>query len=287
MRNIEDINFVSVDFETLTPELTSACAIGLVKVVKGIIVQKFFSLIKPIPDGRKERNSFVHGITDDMLVDAPTYKELFPQIENFFESHNIACHNAGTDINIIDRLHNYYELRIDDVSIIDTMKITGTSLTKACEIAKIDIECHHDALSDATACAELILNINGININHPNYEKQTRYSEYDKQKMTSETHKKLDDDKISDKSTPFYNKKVVITGIFEKFPIREELGEMLRRYGADMNSSISSKTNIVIIGNGAGPSKVQKIDILKKQGVEIEIINEEKLLKIIKEYYIK
>lgn len=287
MRNIEDINFVSVDFETLTPELTSACAIGLVKVVKGVIVQKFFSLIKPIPDDRIERNSFVHGITDEMLVDAPTYKELWPKIETLFDSHNIVCHNSGTDINIIVRLNEYYGLKIGDVHIIDTMKITGMSLTKACEIAKIDMECHHDALSDATACAELILNINGISINHPNYEQQTRYSEFNKQKMTSETHKKLDDDKISDKSTPFYNKKVVITGILEKFPIREELGEILRRYGADMNSAISSKTNIVILGNSAGPSKVQKIDVLKKQGVDIEIINEEKLLRIIKEYHIK
>lgn len=30
----ENINFVAIDFETMTPELTSACAVGMVQVVK-------------------------------------------------------------------------------------------------------------------------------------------------------------------------------------------------------------------------------------------------------------
>lgn len=43
----ENINFVAIDFETMTPELTSACAVGMVQVVNGVIMQKFYSLIKP------------------------------------------------------------------------------------------------------------------------------------------------------------------------------------------------------------------------------------------------
>ena len=75
---METRNFVAVDFETMTPELTSACSIGLVKVINGVISQKFYSLIKPIPDGRTERNTHVHGITDEMVADAPSFQELFP-----------------------------------------------------------------------------------------------------------------------------------------------------------------------------------------------------------------
>ena len=59
-------DFVAIDFETMTPELTSACAIGLVRVHNGVISQKFYSLIKPIPDSRTERNTHVHGLTDEM-----------------------------------------------------------------------------------------------------------------------------------------------------------------------------------------------------------------------------
>ena len=43
---METQDFVAIDFETMTPELTSACAIGLVRVHSGVISQKFYSLIK-------------------------------------------------------------------------------------------------------------------------------------------------------------------------------------------------------------------------------------------------
>ena len=35
----ENINFVAIDFETMTPELTSACAVGMVQVVNGVITE--------------------------------------------------------------------------------------------------------------------------------------------------------------------------------------------------------------------------------------------------------
>lgn len=72
------LNFVAIDFETMTPELTSACAIGLVKVIDGNIQQKFYSLINPIPDGRERNNTHIHGITPEMVVSAPTFAQLFP-----------------------------------------------------------------------------------------------------------------------------------------------------------------------------------------------------------------
>ncbi len=36
---METQDFVAIDFETMTPELTSACAIGLVRVHNGVISQ--------------------------------------------------------------------------------------------------------------------------------------------------------------------------------------------------------------------------------------------------------
>mgnify|MGYP000252452287 CR=1 FL=1 len=75
---METQDFVAIDFETMTPELTSACAIGLVRVHNGVISQKFYSLIKPIPDSRTERNTHVHGLTDEMVADAPHLLRIVP-----------------------------------------------------------------------------------------------------------------------------------------------------------------------------------------------------------------
>ncbi|MBK7084628.1 MAG: BRCT domain-containing protein [Flavobacteriales bacterium] len=56
---------------------------------------------------------------------------------------------------------------------------------------------------------------------------------------------------------------------------------MVRALGADINTSISKKTQIVVIGDGAGPSKLRKIEKLQDQGVDIRIIYEEEFLQIL------
>ncbi len=106
--NIPD--FVAIDFELFTPEYTSACAIGLVRVINRNITQKFYSLINPIPDNREFNNTAVHGITADMLVNAPTFKNLFPAIRDFIGNLPIVCHQRSSDINIFDRCMEYYGL---------------------------------------------------------------------------------------------------------------------------------------------------------------------------------
>ncbi len=74
------------------------------------------------------------------------------------------------------------------------------------------------------------------------------------------------------KESYFTNKKVLITGTFEKFS-RDNLKEILRKKGAKIVSSISKNTDILLAGEKAG-SKLEKA-----QKLEIEIFNEEKLLK--------
>ena len=42
---MDNLNFTALDFETMTPERSSACAIGLVKVVDGVILEKYYTLL--------------------------------------------------------------------------------------------------------------------------------------------------------------------------------------------------------------------------------------------------
>ncbi len=44
----ENINFVAIDFETMTPSLLSACAVGMVQVVNGVIMQFYSSELSHI-----------------------------------------------------------------------------------------------------------------------------------------------------------------------------------------------------------------------------------------------
>ena len=80
---------------------------------------------------------------------------------------------------------------------------------------------------------------------------------------------------VEDTSHFFYQKKVVITGSFDKFPLREEMAKLLHEVGADVNSAISKRTDYVIIGEDAGPKKLEKIEELG-----IETIDEKRFLEI-------
>lgn len=75
----------------------------------------------------------------------------------------------------------------------------------------------------------------------------------------------------------FYGKKVVITGEFEKFSIRNEMAKLLYDCGADINGAISKRTDFVIVGTNAGPKKLEQIE---KLGTNV--VTEDEFYKIFK-----
>lgn len=83
-------------------------------------------------------------------------------------------------------------------------------------------------------------------------------------------------------NTIFYDKRVVITGVFDAYPEREALAQLLKDYGADINTSISTKTDIVVVGVGAGPKKLQTVAKLNDAGATILLLNEAQLLNELK-----
>lgn len=281
MRNL---NFVAIDFETMTAELTSACAIGLVKVINGNIQQEFYSLINPIPDSREQNNTHVHGITPEMVADAPTFEQLFPTLKSFITDLPIVCHNRGADINIMQRCMDYYGLTgIDTANNYCTFEMTGQSLTACCKQYGIPMGEHHNALDDAMACAKVFLACQGDIV-------ATTFRGGIAAAMASAAAKKferstlvpLDDDQVQNKDTLFFHANVVITGTFAAFPDRNELGKRLQSLGADINTAISGKTTVVVMGQGAGPSKIKKIEDWRSKGHDIRIIYEEELKQILK-----
>jgi DNA ligase (NAD+) len=72
----------------------------------------------------------------------------------------------------------------------------------------------------------------------------------------------------------FSGKGVVLTGKLEKMT-RDEAGDIIRKLGGEIQSSVSKKTDILVAGESAG-SKLEKA---KKLGVEI--MDEEKFNSLI------
>ncbi len=283
----EDPNddFVAIDFETMSPQRTSACALGMVRVIDGVIAQKFYSLINPIRDDKTEEevNFRIHGIPLSEAEKAPVFAEIFPLVRGFIQGLKIVCHNRSVDINVLRALMEYYGLSGIDTDYNEcTYALTGKSLENCCKEYGIKLLAHHDALCDAEACAKVYLNCIGKPyINQSTGPLAEVFAIQGAKQINREFRKRLEDEEIDNKTTIFYNSTVVITGTFDSFEERNDLAQKLQSLGAKITSSITKKTSIVVVGDGAGPKKLEKIADLRQSGVDIRIVYEPELIEII------
>lgn len=72
------------------------------------------------------------------------------------------------------------------------------------------------------------------------------------------------------KSAKLKDRVCIMTGVFDKLG-REEFKEMVVAHGGKVCSGISKKTNLVLMGDGAGPSKIKAIEDLKSAGFQIDV----------------
>jgi DNA polymerase III subunit epsilon len=270
------LSFTALDIETADNSNHFICQIGLVKVVNGIITEKYMSLVKPPDNFYSFHNIQIHGINPEMTKESPSFKDLWPRISHFFEGQLVVCHNANFDIPKIENTLSFYNLLLPVFNIDCTYKIYGKNLKDCCELFSINLGNHHDALADAEACALLYLNSLQFDTMVSQKEEHV-FSNYD-----FYGNKKIEKvDLIPDfgnccESNPFYRKKVVLTGDLN-FISRKDIAHELKIRGADVNTCITKKTDIVIVGDSPGPVKLQKIDELIQMGYNIQLIFEEEL----------
>lgn len=281
--NIEEINFVAIDFEHVT-ELQAICQVGYVVVKEGDIVEEKEYLINPLVGDFSDcpATRYVHHIKPEDVAHAETFRTFWECFIEQYGNETWVFHNAASDISALKKnlCHAGLCEQVNRIpSYVDTMSLyEGRSLKDSIEMYGFEFEELHQALYDAHACAYLYVNyLNG------NYQKYNEAHPTNQQKIASYKKKRIDHDILQQDLThaapnnPFYDKKVVITGTFDDYSERNELARMLKDAGADVNTSISRKTDYVIMGKDAGPSKMKKIEELKLNGCPIVVIDEEKL----------
>ncbi len=160
------MNFVSIDFETATGYMQSACAIGLVIVENDRIIDEYYSLIQPPDNQYWYSNIKVHGITPQRTFQTPTFDKLYQKIHPFLKGKNIVAHNESFDRNVLIKTMGYYGLNYADLNLSErwdcTLQIyrkkgfSPANLSACCSKMSIELD-HHNALSDARACAKLYL----------------------------------------------------------------------------------------------------------------------------------
>lgn len=155
-------SFVAIDFETADPGADSACAIGLVKVVDGKVVERHVRLVRP------PRSTFhfshIHGIHWIDVADKPRFGQLWPALEPILRGADfLAAHNASFDRRVLTACCAAAGLPMPPLPFVCTVQLARqtwslrpTKLSDVCAHLKIALN-HHEALSDASACAQIVL----------------------------------------------------------------------------------------------------------------------------------
>lgn len=160
------MDFCAIDFETANSSPASACQVGLARVRDGAVVETASWLIRPV-SGHDEFNVWntrIHGITADHVAGALGWREQFPQLCDFIGDDVLVAHNAGFDLNVLRRATEvtgqicppYRSLCSLQVAR-KTYQLDSYRLPLAAAAAGYAEFSHHDALADALACAQIIV----------------------------------------------------------------------------------------------------------------------------------
>lgn len=283
-----NMDFVAIDVETAIGKRWSICQIGLAIVENGELKETVNELIQPPNNEYSIWNTKVHGITADKTSDKPTFPEIWEKIYPLIENKKLVAHNAEFDINCLHQTLDYYNIEIPNFDCDCTYIKTGQKLNDACASFNISLDNHHDACCDAEACARLYLKV--LDGNKPDFSNITLKSKSKtrtKQQLSNfDGHERIQGDSLkpdlenADKNSPFYSKKVVITGVFYNID-RLSIARIAKEMGADVDTNITKRTNFVIVGADPGPSKMEKVNRYNSEGCNITTLTEKDFLELI------
>lgn len=150
-------NFTAIDFETAQGYRWSICQVGLIRVENGIITNELNLLVQPPNNYYWDRFIDIHGITPEKTANAPTFDKIWHKLEPFINGQTVVAHNGlSFDFPVLAKTLEYYGLQAPDYLKQCTYQIYRDNLASLCKKHKIALN-HHEALSDAKACAVLYL----------------------------------------------------------------------------------------------------------------------------------
>jgi DNA polymerase-3 subunit epsilon len=157
-------SFTAIDFETAQGKRWSICQIGLVTYENGILKDELSILVQP-PDNYYWSNFIdIHNITPQMTASAKTFDKVWQNIAPYIIGKNVVAHNGfAFDFQCLKQTLEYYNIAPPNYQGFCTYKMYGDNLASLCREHKIELN-HHDALSDAKACAKLYQ----LHLNHKN-----------------------------------------------------------------------------------------------------------------------
>ena len=168
-RPLAEIPYIAADVETTGLEPVNGhriCEIALLRFLRGTVIDSLVSLVnplRPISPGA----SFVNGITDAMVADAPAFSDIFPELLAFLGDDALVFHNAPFDLSFLKEEALLAGGTWPGNPVIDTLVLARRSrmfrdhsLSALCGALGIGTRFHR-AEADAYATGKLLLHLAG------------------------------------------------------------------------------------------------------------------------------
>lgn len=161
-------DFAAIDFETANKERSSVCSVGIVIVRNGGITEKLYRLIRPYPNYYSYWNTQVHDLTFQDTACAPTFPEVWKEIDPIIAGLPLVAHNSPFDEGCLKAAFQAYNMAYPDYTFHCTCRASRRTFGKSLpnhQLQTVALKCgydlshHHHALCDAEACAQIAINI--------------------------------------------------------------------------------------------------------------------------------
>ncbi|MBY0756851.1 3'-5' exoribonuclease [Clostridium sardiniense] len=307
------MNFVAIDFETANEKRNSPCSIGIVVVKNGEIIERIHHLIKPKEMRFMPINIGIHGIRPKMVENELEFNEVWEKIKHHFDESLVIAHNAGFDISVLRNTLELYGIEAPTFNYICTMKLAKNFYTGLNNVRLNTVNNflgykfkHHDALADALACSNILLNISeeldtkdvneiskalGVTLGVVNSDGYKPSSSRGRILITSRREPSIDSNNPFEclDSNAFRDEVVVFTGGLASMT-RDEAMMLVRKLGGCTGSSVTKKTtclvtntkNIEELDRCEMSNKLKRASDLRDKGQKIKFLDEERFLDMIK-----
>ncbi len=299
-----------LDLETtgLSPQWDHIIEIGAIRYKNGEEIDRFQSLVQPpksdiYDDNDNIEESYVDsyitqltGITNEMLVDAPTISTVLPQFLAFVSDFTIIGYNAAFDVNFIfDACQRELDMTFSN-NYVDVLRIARKLFPEWAHHRLKDVSKYfsipnpneHRAIGDCLTTQKCLAELTKVALEKFGTVEDFEFA-FRRHRSNPSSSEIVGNPDLANPDCPLYGKYVVFTGTLERF-VRKDAMQIVADLGGFNGNSVNKKTNFLVLGetdysrvkNGKS-TKQKKAEELKLKGSDIEIIPESVFYEMISE----
>ena len=278
-------SFVAVDVETANPRMSSICQIGLVAFKAGTVVDRWSTLVDP-RQKFSEFNVAIHGIDENEIAGAPTFREVLPTIRERLRT-ALTVSYSNFDRTSFSRACSEHGEEPIETAWLDVLYVARRTwpewskqsyrLAAVAPRLSIAYSNPHNAECDAEVAGRVFIEAcrtSGVGI--PEWLARSRAP----RKRSS----------ISTAGNPdgvLFGESIVFTGALAM--VRADAAKLAADAGCSVSDAVTKKTTILVVGDqdlsqvGAGgkSSKHRKAEAMLAEGASLRIIGESDFLALI------